>query len=457
MTPGSEPIAVEPVGHRTHPASAVVSAWLWLLGGAAAMLHRIGTDSTVRENLVVAGVVLGGALLLGVGFGLVRWMYTRYVIDGCELRIDSGVVVKQSRRVPYERLQSVDIAQPLGARVLGLAELRIEMAGGGQSRTTLAFLTRSDAERLREVLLDKSQSDAAPVLDGAPLQESADAAGNGRALVATVPITRLVGSLVLSTEFLLTAAIAVLTVAATVVLTVVVGGPPFAYAPLFLALVSAMYRLVVNRVVSQWGFSLARAPQGVRIERGLTSRSSQTIPRGRVQGIAIEQPLLWRSHDWRRLVVDVAGYGATGRGDDDSDRPAASTLLPVADKVAAGAVLTELMPAADPDAVSLHRAPSPSRWFAPVGWRYLAAGADDHVFVTCKGWLTRRTDIVPHAKTQSVALRQGPLERILGLATVVVHSPDGPVKAQGRHLAEADARVLAADQLQRARSARVTR
>ena len=61
---------------------------------------------------------------------------------------------------------------------------------------------------------------------------------------------------------------------------------------------------------------------------------------------------------------------------------------------------------------------------------------------------------MPHARTQSVELRQGPWQRRLGVATVEVHTPKGPVDADGRNLDAADAQRVAFDQLRRARLAR---
>ena len=97
-----------------------------------------------------------------MGVGFLSWMFTRYVIDGTELRINSGIITKSSRRIPYERIQSVDIAEPLVARLFGLAELRIEMAGGKDSRTSLRFLKLDDAGALRRVLLARAHGQSTP-------------------------------------------------------------------------------------------------------------------------------------------------------------------------------------------------------------------------------------------------------------------------------------------------------
>ena len=47
----------------------------------------------------------------------VSWRFTRFVIDDEELRIESGVLVKTSRKIAFERIQSVDIIQPFAARI----------------------------------------------------------------------------------------------------------------------------------------------------------------------------------------------------------------------------------------------------------------------------------------------------------------------------------------------------
>ena len=92
-------------------------------------------------------------MLLAAIAGFISWYFTRFVIDDEELRVETGAVFKTSKKVPFERLQSVDIIQPLAARLFGLAELRLE-AGAGDSTIKLRYLTRTKASPLREYLLD---------------------------------------------------------------------------------------------------------------------------------------------------------------------------------------------------------------------------------------------------------------------------------------------------------------
>ena len=84
----------------------------------------------------------------------------------------------------------------------------------------------------------------------------------------------------------------------------------------------------------------------------------------------------------------------------------------------------------------------------------LKFGMDEDVLITENGWLTHARNVVPHAKSQSVRLEQGPLQRKLGLADVHVDTPKGPVHAVARLMDATQARPLVLSQLDRARAAR---
>lgn len=429
-------IAPEAAGRRTHPLTAVVQGALFAVAGVLGLVSAMFSgDGLGNLHPVLAFLLaLGGGLLLGMTAGYVGWRFTRYVIDGTELRISSGVVTKASRRIPYERIQSVDIAEPLVARAFGLAELRIEMAGGSDSRTSLKFLRLDDARALRRVLLDRAQGDH-PVEDG----------DEHRSIITKVTPDRVIIGTLLSLDFLFAAAGSIALFALAIWaggVLVLLGG--------IIPMVTWLVQIVARRVLQQWDFTLSRGERGLRIERGLLSRTSQTIPFNRVQGIAIREPFVWRRLGWQRLEVDVAGYASHG---DEQGLDSSSILLPIADRALAAAVIAELIAGASAD---VPRTPAPARsWpFAPVGWRYRWIGADHRTFVASSGWVQRSTSIVPHHKTQSVELRQGPLQRLRQVATIEVHTPAGPVNADGRSFDAADARAAFLSQLERARAAR---
>lgn len=416
---------------RLHPLTPVLRGWAWLAG---AIVLGLQTAPTLREGDPSRfAVMLTIVVVFGFATGLASWWFTRYGFDGNDLRIDSGILQRRSRRVRMDRLQAVDVVRPLVGRLLGVSELRMEVAGGGSAEASLAYLSADDAMRLRAELLARSAGIAADTPE-APER-----------LVHEVQLNRLAGSTFLSGTF-----ISGVVLLAAIGGVVVLGSGPIVPAALSTVLPGMLgigaalwYQLVRN-----FGFTLAESPDGFRIRKGLLDTRAQTVPPGRIQGVAIRQPLLWRIKGWVRVDVDVAGYAGS------SNAVQTSTLLPVSTFPEAIWVLGQVLPGADPASVDLSPAPRRSAWLRPIGWLRLAYGADDKVIISREGVLYRRLMIVPHAKTQSVRLTQGPIQRKLRLATVWVDTTPGPVDAVIRHRPEMEARAILQAQAERARLAR---
>jgi putative membrane protein len=189
----------------------------------------------------------------------------------------------------------------------------------------------------------------------------------------------------------------------------------------------------IRRLFAYYDFTVTSSPaDGLQVRRGLLDLSSATINLSRVQGLVVTQPFMWRSLGWSRLDVSIAGQ----TGHEEHGRPSASTVMPVAPHGLVLLLARRLLVDAgspDPEAVVLTAPPARAGWVAPVRWRYHAFGADEQLLVSRKGILTRRTHVVPHARVQSRRFRQGPAQRHLGLADLLVDSPPGPVKVRARH------------------------
>jgi putative membrane protein len=461
---------------RVHPLSPLLRVGILVVAGLVASWRQLVEDFQPLAALTIMGTVVVG----GLAYGVLSWWFTRFRIGGDELRIDSGVLMRRSRRIRIERLQGIDVVQPLVARLFGMAELRFEVAGGTRTEAPLAFLRLDEAHRLRSVLLDREQpdarasapaphppADAQPTLPdesrapdplvgqpGAhqdphpappwPAQQAARLAQRQPAPeyeIARVDPNQLILSTFLSTEFVGSVTFALLAIVATLL------SREVASLALVLSAVVGAGSVLMRGIVGNWGFVLSDTGRGWRLRSGLFDLRSQTVPLDRVQGIALVEPLLWRPMGWVRVQVDVAGYfGTGGRG------PSPSTLLPVAPRPIALAVIARLVPGGPPTDVPQRRAPTSARWFRPVGWPYLGAGAAEGVVVTTRGWLKRRTDIVPHPKTQSIRVRQGPLQRRFGLLDVRFQTTPGPVDALARHRPTSELREWVTGELERAAS-----
>lgn len=58
----------------------------------------------------------------------------------------------------------------------------------------------------------------------------------------------------------------------------------------------------------------------------------------------------------------------------------------------------------------------------PFRYRHFAYRVSDVDLRVMRGWLWRSTSVVMHSRIQHVDSRQGPVERMLGLATVIVYT-----------------------------------
>lgn len=429
------PDPVAGAGQRTHPLTGLVQGLLW------SGISVFGLFNTVRRvdswDSWTTMVTLG-AIPVCLILGLASWWATWFVIDDTELRLTRGIFVRRSRRVRLERIQSVDVVEPFLARLFGLAELRVEAAGGHGSQTSVRFLRLGDTRRLRGVLLEHART-ALPTTNAIAGQPG-PTARLGRIAVVDPPTLALGRLLSTGTAFAFVGVIALFVSA------IAFDGAQFAAMGVGMAIAVVAFG-VVRPTVAQWEFTLSRHEQGLHVQHGMLSRVSQTIPLSRVQGMAVVEPLLWRVWGRQRLEVEVAGN--TAAGDGAGGLP--SSLLPVSSSDRTRMLVAELLEGVVTDAVSRTRAPRRSFVLAPIGWRFRWVGADATAFVTGTGWLQRTTSVVPHRKTQSVAIRQGPLQRRLSLATVQVHTPPGPVVAHGRNLDASAARQVAFAQLTRVR------
>lgn len=392
MTTPTTPVAE---WERLHPMSPLVRggrtmAGLLILLAYTSVLRQQG-DST-RAYLDLA--LVAAALVLGV----VAWLVTRYRFDGETLHVETGLLRRDTRKVPVARIQAVDLVQPFLAKLLNVAELKIRVAGSGKEER-LAYLHHERALELRASLLAAHHG-----LDPSTPEPPEVA-------VAEVRGTRLATSVALTGPTVFLCAI-VVAIAATFGASERLGKALLAAAFLYLVgLVTGIWR----RFNSQYGFTIASAPDGIRVRRGLLGTVAETVPARRVQAIRQVEPFLWRPWHWRHLEVDLAGVGK--RDTTSGSGAVVKTLLPVGGEEVATLVRAMVI---DDRGVTITAPPPRARWKAPLSYHHLAAGHDQLVVKAVTGRLRRVTCWVPLEKVQSVRRVQGPLQRRLHVATVHV-------------------------------------
>ena len=423
---------LSPILHGAKSIAVIVAALSWQT------LSQVGLE---RFALVVLVLALGVVV-----FSVINWLTTGYHVVGRELRISDGLLWRRNRAIPLERLQAVELRRPLLAQLTGLAELRLEVVGGSKTEAPLAYLTVRDAAALRERLLAlagrtpavEAQATAGPQVAVPSLERPLVRVSN-RDLVISQLLTPQAFFLPLGVafvvmQFVLEAQWSFIGIASTV------------------TAMAGVLLQPARRILQDWDFRLSRDPSGRLVVRyGLLETRSQIVPLHRVQSVGITWPLLWRAQKWLHLRLDIAGYA----GEPGSDSKRSDRLLPVGEFATARQLVWDVLPGVDLATLATSPPPARARWLHPFALRYLGTGLTPEVFVSRWGLLTREMSVVPYARLQSVRVVQGPLQRLLGLATVYADTAGGRSgQARDRDLAEAWA--LAEQLAVRARLARET-
>ena len=418
---------------RLHPLSPIVRGGRATIAVATLLLLSLaggGRTSGLIPDLAIAGIIFA--------FGFVSWLVTRWRIDGDDLRIESGLLRRQSLRFPLSQVQAIDIVRPGLARVFGVAELRLRTGGSSGATARLAYLAAQEAEPLRARLL--ALAEGARTHEGKPAPEVAIE----ERVLTTVPTGRLIASILISDVGLFAEAV----IAGLILVAVLSPNAAVAVAGGSAVPIFSVLTLVWRRFNQEYRLSLAEAPDGLRLRSGLIALSAETIRPGRVQAVRMVEPLLWRALGWCRLEVDLAGKQRS-KGEGQAERRPLRTVLPVGSRALAEELLERIVPDRP-----RRQSPSPRRVLlkSPLRYRMLAWGRSETCVATTSGRIRRVTAWVPLEKVQSLRRVQGPFQRRLRLATVHVDTAGRSVHAaiRDRDTAEADRALAELSDLARA-------
>lgn len=449
---------------RVHPLSPLLRMWAVLVGVAAVVIfqqaEQLGrlrdllADSSLPTALVVLVAVVAVPVVFALGWlvSLPWWHAAGYRVDDEEIAMRRGVVSKQVRTARFDRVQAVDLVEPLAPRLFRLAGVKVETAGGADSAVSVEYLPRKDAEELRTTLLHlvngtpQDADDHWPLVDGAGDQGTPGGEG-GTVIVPPIPIGLSLAAAALSgatVAFLITVVVSLTTPAGLALLVpVAVGVVPWLWG-------------VLN---TSWRFTARLSGDVLGVTFGLTERRRQSVPLARIHAVQVSQPLVWRLLGWWKVKVDVAGYG-----DENSNGGSTTTILPVGDLDQTLRVLELVSPldageivglahpegigtetagdagTAGDDGVRYYRSPVAARWVSPIDRRRQGVTLVSAKAVVChRGRVYRAVSVIAPSHIQELSLRRGPVQQMLGLSGVRFDLVPGPVSMAGRDLTEEDA------------------
>lgn len=258
--------------------------------------------------LATAAVVIGITLLLlavAAGWEYLVWKNFRYRFTAGTVQINHGVFRHNHRDIPYQRIQNVGIKKNLVQRVLGIARIDIETAGGSkETEGSLTYVagTRAPAIRQRIRALQnqaEAPADAAPrhesihEIDGRKLLLLGLTSLDHRAVASVVAVLGIGGGL--TGPALESLGLSALAIAVTLAVAAIAGAAV------------ANFALVL---IKYTGYRLWQTHDALEYEHGLFNRSEGSIPLDKVQSLRIEANPLKRWLGMATLNVETAGFSA---------------------------------------------------------------------------------------------------------------------------------------------------
>ncbi len=507
--PGPSPAAADAAATTPVPATVLARGHLHplvlvlrLLDAVQQVLVLLLLGIAIERWFLVVAI---GLFVLRLGMSLARYLTLEFTLTTDELRIREGILERQERRIPLDRIQDLGFESTLLRRLLGLTVVLVETASGRGVEARLDALSRSDADHLREVLLTarRERAAAAPATAAGP--ESAAPAAP--AAVPPEPEPEWVvhqsttGDLLLRglTDLRLSAFVVAgfaalqfadqlgfasqLASFATMVRNWLAQFPPLLVGALLLTLLIAVIAFsvitaTIGNLVQFHGFTLLLRGTVLQRRFGLLTTRSKTLPRERIQRVTVEQPWLRRLLGFAVVKADSAG-GSRAQGEDTAG--GWDVVVPLARLPVTDALLPALLPGIERTAFAWQRG-SPllvlrttlqgailaavliAVLWSPLGPRALVAlalvptwallGALSYRnlgFATAPAFFALRHGIVgrylayvPTARVQAVVVHQGPIAQLLGLAELTIYVAGGsPTRVP--NLTLTDARAVAAD------------
>lgn len=444
---------------KLHPVTVVLEGGSRAVGAAVAGFtigSILGTYPGTGQFIPGIGFLAGIPLALlfaavAIGYEVAHYRHFTYELTADTLDLESGVFFRRDREIPLARVQNVDISRPIVARILGVAVVNLETAGGGKTEAKLQFVDATEAQRLQDEIQRRKRT-ASRETEAAVAPEPAE-------LLFELDDRDLVLLSVLSFDPRLLSILFLFVPMVVPNVVPDVDSATRAAMALFaiLSVLGSAFALWVLSAAASfvqfYGFRLHRVDDELRYERGLIQRYSGSIPLSKVQALVVDENVLMRRFGFASLSVETAGYAPGSTPSRGSE--AAIPLAPLN-------VLWDLATDIEPfDPPTVNRPPKRARrrylvryslvvaaitalgwalssvvvqypwyWllalFLPVPlaadrkWRHRGWALGDGYAFTRNGFWRRRTHVIPDFRVQTVIERQTVFQRRWSLGSVVV-------------------------------------
>lgn len=465
--------------HRVSKVTPLLSSWraivlilVLVVFQNLEILTEVLQSDTFASNPARLLLQLGGAALAVIALVLLytyfAWRATAYAVTDQAVWLRKGIFFRSQRHVRFERIQAVNLVHPLLGRIFGLGRLTVEAAGGAGSNLAVEYLTTDRLTELRADILARAAGVKAPASpspqdQATPYQPPVVEAPETPLYAVTTGT--LVGSLLLSVSSLVLLIVVAAAIVGGVILWRLAGPAALSLLGVLVPVLIAVFVVAWGSFAGEFNFRAAVSPDGIRIRRGLVESRAETVPPRRLHGVRVSQPFFWRPLGWYRVTVTQAAR----IGGQESSSGATNVLLPVGNRRQALLALWLVLPdlgVADPteffDQVLRGRKRSANivgvgrrAWFLdPLTYSRAGISLTGTAAVIRGGRFTRFGEFISYERIQSLVVKQGPLDRVVGVASVALAQVPGSFTMVMEHMASSDAAAVTAELVQRSHQSR---
>lgn len=260
-----------------------------------------GLFSMSPATVIVASAGIMLLVSLVATYEYLYWKKFEFKISEDGINITSGVFRRNDKDIPLKRVQNIDVDRNFLHRIVGIAKLNIETAGGSSTEATLKYLDDEEADQIREKVRalknrretgEKERSEEDFKLSGKNLGLLSLTSIDLKAIAALGVILSITGGMIGNTIQQNLEAASFFIVLLTIVLLIALIGWAISAARTF---------------EKFFDFSMNFRENALEYERGMINRSSGTIPLEKVQNLVIEENVFQRMLGYATLKVETAG------------------------------------------------------------------------------------------------------------------------------------------------------
>ncbi|MFT6732702.1 MAG: putative membrane protein [Polaribacter sp.] len=123
-----------------------------MLPGLAPLGVLVFSSDNKSLILILFAIAVSSLILLS---SFLQYWFFKYKQEGDKVLINDGVFNKNKRVISFERIQNINILQPIYFKYFGLVTLQIQTAGAKGNEADLAGIPESLANSLRNTILEK--------------------------------------------------------------------------------------------------------------------------------------------------------------------------------------------------------------------------------------------------------------------------------------------------------------